>query len=59
MKDRIFTKDIGKQFEFDTQVASVFDDMLERSIPHYKEVLGLIEDFCAMNLKTENALVYD
>ncbi|WP_300447972.1 carboxy-S-adenosyl-L-methionine synthase CmoA [uncultured Helicobacter sp.] len=59
MKDRIFTKDIGKQFEFDTQVASVFDDMLERSIPHYKEVLGLIVDFCAMNLKTENALIYD
>lgn len=50
MKDRIFTQDIGKQFEFDAQVASVFDDMLERSIPHYKEVLGLIVDFCVMNL---------
>ncbi|TLD82168.1 carboxy-S-adenosyl-L-methionine synthase CmoA [Helicobacter sp. MIT 05-5293] len=52
MKDRIFTQDVSKQFEFDAQVASVFDDMLERSIPHYKEVLGLIVDFCSYNLQT-------
>lgn len=51
MKDRIFMQDVGKQFEFDAQVASVFDDMLERSIPHYKEVLGLIVDFCSYNLQ--------
>lgn len=62
MKDRIFKQDIGKQFEFDAQVASVFDDMLERSIPHYKEVLGLIVDFCSYALessKSANPLVYD
>lgn len=63
MKDKIFTQDIGKQFEFDEQVASVFDDMLERSIPHYKEVLGLIVDFCSYTLESlpsqSNPLVYD
>nr|WP_317404211.1 carboxy-S-adenosyl-L-methionine synthase CmoA [uncultured Helicobacter sp.] len=72
MKDKIFTQDIGKQFEFDAQVASVFDDMLERSIPHYKEVLGLIVDFCMLNLNekahhtlsqespsTQSPLIYD
>lgn len=63
MKDKIFTQDIGKQFEFDEQVASVFDDMLERSIPHYKEVLGLIVDFCSYTLESlpsqSNSLVYD
>lgn len=58
MKDKIFTQDIKKQFEFDERVASVFDDMLERSIPHYKEVLDLIVDFCMLNLneKTQNTL---
>ena len=62
MKDRIFKQDIGKQFEFDAQVASVFDDMLERSIPHYKEVLGLIVDFCSYTLESSKSaipLVYD
>lgn len=62
MKDTIFKQDIGKQFEFDAQVASVFDDMLERSIPHYKEVLGLIVDFCSYTLessKSATPLVYD
>ncbi|MDR3346472.1 MAG: carboxy-S-adenosyl-L-methionine synthase CmoA, partial [Campylobacteraceae bacterium] len=39
MKDRVFTKPISKQFEFDEAVASVFDDMLGRSIPFYAEVL--------------------
>ncbi|MEA3315040.1 MAG: carboxy-S-adenosyl-L-methionine synthase CmoA, partial [Campylobacterota bacterium] len=28
MKDKIFDKPITKQFEFDEDVASVFDDML-------------------------------
>lgn len=37
MKDKVFTAPITKQFEFDDNVASVFDDMLSRSIPFYKE----------------------
>lgn len=39
--DKVFTKPITKQFEFDEDVAVVFDDMLERSIPFYKEVIEL------------------
>ncbi|WP_096259988.1 carboxy-S-adenosyl-L-methionine synthase CmoA [Lebetimonas natsushimae] len=41
MKDKVFTKPIEKQFEFDEEVASVFDDMLSRSVPFYKENLNL------------------
>ncbi len=41
MKDRVFNKPIEKQFEFDEEVASVFDDMLNRSVPFYKENLEL------------------
>ncbi|AWK61779.1 carboxy-S-adenosyl-L-methionine synthase CmoA [Helicobacter cinaedi] len=66
MKDKLFTQNTHKQFEFDAQVASVFDDMLERSIPHYREVLDLIVDFCMLNLSdgiqnvnTQSPLIYD
>jgi tRNA (cmo5U34)-methyltransferase len=40
-KDEIFNKPIQKQFEFDEEVASVFDDMLNRSVPFYTENLNL------------------
>jgi tRNA (cmo5U34)-methyltransferase len=42
MKDDIFNKPITKKFEFDEAVASVFDDMLSRSVPFYNEVRELI-----------------
>lgn len=58
-KDKIFTQDIGKQFEFDAQVASVFDDMLERSIPYYKESLNLIIDFCTLNIESKLKTLID
>lgn len=51
-KDKLFAHDIGKQFEFDKNVASVFDDMLERSIPYYKETLELIVDFIKTHLQS-------
>ena len=35
MKDEIFKQPILKQFEFDENVASVFDDMISRSVPFY------------------------
>ena len=41
MKDRVFNKEIDKQFEFDDEVASVFDDMIDRSVPFYKQNLQL------------------
>jgi len=47
MKDKYFTKEIEKKFEFDSAVASVFDDMLERSVPFYAEVQKLIIDLIA------------
>ena len=42
MKDKVFTQSIEKKFEFDEAVASVFDDMLSRSIPFYDEVRKLV-----------------
>jgi len=42
MQDKVFTKPIEKKFEFDEAVASVFDDMLSRSVPFYDEVRKLI-----------------
>jgi len=42
MKDNVFTQAIEKKFEFDQAVASVFDDMLSRSVPFYDEVRHLI-----------------
>jgi len=40
-KDEVFSTPIQKQFEFDEKVASVFDDMLNRSVPFYKQNLNL------------------
>jgi len=42
MKDKVFNKPIEKKFEFDQAVASVFDDMLSRSVPFYDEVRKLV-----------------
>lgn len=50
MKDSVFSQEPHKQFEFDERIASVFDDMLERSVPHYKETISLISDFCVYNM---------
>jgi tRNA (cmo5U34)-methyltransferase len=41
-EDKVFTRKISKKFEFDEAVASVFDDMLSRSVPFYDEVRKLI-----------------
>jgi len=41
-KDKVFETKITKKFEFDQAVASVFDDMLSRSVPFYDEVRSLI-----------------
>ncbi len=58
MKDKIFKKPIEKQFEFDEEVASVFDDMLERSVPFYKENLNLQIDILK-NFLDENDRIID
>ncbi|WP_457746683.1 carboxy-S-adenosyl-L-methionine synthase CmoA [Sulfurimonas sp.] len=58
MNDKVFTKPIKKQFEFDEEVAAVFDDMLERSVPFYKESQKITKFFALKNLK-ENGRLYD
>ena len=58
MQDKVFTKPIKKQFEFDEEVAAVFDDMLERSVPFYKESQRITEFFALKNLHAEGVL-YD
>lgn len=58
MIDKVFNKSITKQFEFDEEVASVFDDMLNRSVPFYKEMQRLSISF-ASNFLEENDTVYD
>ncbi|PDX23482.1 carboxy-S-adenosyl-L-methionine synthase CmoA [Helicobacter pylori] len=51
MKDTLFNESLNKRFCFDEKVAHVFDDMLERSIPYYHEILNLGAYFIAQNLK--------
>ncbi|QBG48261.1 carboxy-S-adenosyl-L-methionine synthase CmoA [Verrucomicrobia bacterium S94] len=44
-KDRIYTDSLAKiaDFSFDAQVADVFTDMIERSVPGYRAILTMIE----------------
>ena len=58
MKDEVFSKPITKQFEFDADVAAVFDDMLQRSVPFYKEALQLTSRFAALYTEA-GGRVYD
>lgn len=58
MKDELFKQNPKKQFEFDKSVASVFDDMINRSVPFYGENLELCGNLLAKILPT-NASVCD
>ena len=58
MEDRVFAKPIKKQFEFDEEVASVFDDMIERSVPFYKESQSLVVKLLLANVPP-NGRIYD
>ena len=58
MIDKVFNKSIKKQFEFDEEVASVFDDMLNRSVPYYKEMQRLTINF-ALNFLEDDYKVFD
>lgn len=57
-KDTLFETPITKKFEFDRTVASVFDDMIGRSVPHYREIVDLATDV-ALAYLSANARVYD
>ncbi|MDD2566571.1 MAG: carboxy-S-adenosyl-L-methionine synthase CmoA [Thiovulaceae bacterium] len=58
MNDKVFTKPIKKQFEFDEEVAAVFDDMLRRSVPFYEESQKVAEFFILKKLQ-EGGVLYD
>ncbi len=58
MNDRVFSKPIKKQFEFDDEVALVFDDMLKRSVPFYEEAQKLTLYF-AQKYLSDGGVVYD
>jgi tRNA (cmo5U34)-methyltransferase len=59
-QDRVFEAS-GRvdDFEFNEKVASVFDDMVARSVPYYDEVQRLQADLAVEFLPPEPALVYD
>jgi len=58
MNDKVFAKPIKKQFEFDEEVAAVFDDMLSRSVPFYEQSQEMTK-FFALKALEKGGLVYD
>lgn len=59
MRDEVFKNQLSKisDFEFNEAVASVFDDMVERSIPNYQEIHKIIADMCRRAYKSGK--IYD
>ena len=57
MKDEVFKTPISKQFEFDESVASVFDDMITRSVPFYQISSDLICEILQKTLKNDAKIV--
>lgn len=59
-KDKVFAKPLTsvKAFEFDEQVAQVFDDMISRSVPGYEVLLRLIALYADIFV-TPASTVYD
>ncbi|CAM2006663.1 carboxy-S-adenosyl-L-methionine synthase CmoA [Acanthopleuribacter pedis] len=60
MKDELFKKPITRltDFQFSDEVAAVFDDMLNRSVPFYDEVQNAIVDLVAHHYQP-GTRVYD
>lgn len=61
MKDEVFRKKIAKvtDFKFNNDVASVFDDMVSRSIPFYDEIHRIINDILGKSKFQNDGLIYD
>ncbi len=58
-KDTLFKKSTAPgKFEFNEPVARVFDDMLERSVPFYKECQQMVVDL-ALHFAQKGSAVYD
>jgi len=60
MKDEVFKEEVGtiSDFNFGEKVASVFDDMLNRSVPFYTEIQRMIAEM-ARDFAVEGSNVYD
>lgn len=59
IRDNIFlAENSPDKFEFNERVASVFDDMLQRSIPFYRECQNLSVEWCKY-LAKPNTSIYD
>jgi tRNA (cmo5U34)-methyltransferase len=58
-KDRVFNtpQENIAPFEFNENVAQVFDDMISRSIPFYAEIHKLIIDMCLRHYKAQGNIV--
>lgn len=59
-KDEIFKQEINKvsDFKFGNKVASVFDDMVSRSVPYYDEIQRMIAELAADHVQSATD-VYD
>ncbi len=58
-RDTIFNKEIPSQdFSFNEQVAEVFDDMLERSVPCYRQVMEMTAHLVQAST-SDNDRIYD
>lgn len=59
-KDEVFKNEIGKvsDFKFGKNVATVFDDMVNRSVPYYGEIQRMMAELSAEHAR-EGSDVYD
>ena len=59
-KDEVFKAEIEKasDFKFGANVAKVFDDMVNRSVPYYNEIQRMMAELAADHAK-EGSFVYD
>ena len=58
-RDTLFKKKASaEKFEFDERVADVFDDMLDRSVPFYKQVIEMMAEILNRSLQAGDT-VYD
>jgi tRNA (cmo5U34)-methyltransferase len=59
-KDVLFQENsAARDFTFDKKVASVFDDMVSRSVPFYVELQRMLADLCVQFLPEQNGSVCD
>lgn len=59
-KDEVFKEEMSKpsDFKFSSKVATVFDDMVNRSVPFYGEIQRMIAEIAADHV-VENTNIYD